>query len=177
MKGFSELIVVLLTAGVVHNAEAAESADQKFAQKAAVDNMAEVQIADVARKQASQDSVRQYAERLHADHEQANEKLKAIAQQKNINLPTDIDAKHKRERDKLAKKQGADFDKDYLDAMIAEHKKDIKEFEKEAKNGKDPDLKAFAAQTLPTLREHLKQAQDLHQAKKAAKKPATKSSS
>lgn len=177
MKGFSELIVVLLTAGVVHDAEAADSPDQKFAQKAVVDNTAEVEIADLARKQASQDSVRQYAERLYSDHQQANEKLKAIAQQKGINLPTDIDAKHKRERDKLAKKQGADFDEDYLEAMIAEHKKDIKEFEKEAKNGKDPDLKTYAAQTLPTLREHLKQAQQLHSHKKAAKPPAKKSAS
>ncbi len=116
--------------------------------------------------------MRQYAERLHNDHQQANEKLKSIAQQKNISLPTSTDAKHQKERDKLAKKQGADFDKDYLDAMIKEHKADIKEFEKEAKNGKDPDLKAFATQALPTLREHLKQAQDLH-SRKAAKKAAS----
>lgn len=173
MKGFSELIVVLLTAGGVQTADAADSPDQKFAQNAAIDNMAEVAIADVARKQASQDSVRQYAERLHNDHQQATDKLSALAQQKGITLPTDIDAKHKRERDKLAKKQGTDFDKGYLDAMISEHKKDIKEFEKEAKSGKDPDLKAFASQVLPTLREHLKQAQDLNQATKATKKSAS----
>lgn len=172
MKGFSELIVVLFTAAFLPNAQAAESADQKFAVKAAQDNMAEVELAELARNQASQDPVRQYAERLHNDHQQANEKLKSIAQQKNINLPTSTDAKHQKERDKLAKKQGADFDKDYLDAMIKEHKADIKEFEKEAKNGKDPDLKAFATQALPTLREHLKQAQDLH-SRKAAKKAAS----
>jgi putative membrane protein len=171
MKGFSELIVVLLAAGTVQSAEAADSPGQTFARKAAVDNMAEVELANVARKQASQDSVRQYAERLHQDHQQANKKLQAVAQQKGISLPTDIDAKHKRERDKLAEKQGVDFDADYLEAMIAEHRKDIKEFEKEAKEGKDPELKAYAAQTLPTLREHLKQAEQLQaSSKKAAKK-------
>lgn len=171
MKGFSELIVVLLAAGM-QNADAADSPGQTFARKAAVDSMAEVELADVARQQAVQESVRQYAQRLYQDHKKANQTLRAVAQQKGISLPTDIDAKHKRERDKLGEKQGADFDADYLAAMIEEHKKGIKAFEKEAKDGKDPELKAYAAQWLPALREHLQQAERLHASgKKAAKQP------
>ena len=149
---------------------APSSADAKFAKKAAMDNLAEVALADVARQQASQDTVKQYAEKLRSDHEQATEKLKSIAAQKGIDLPTDVDAKHKREQDKLAKKQGADFDKAYIDSMIKDHKSTIKEFEHEAKSGKDPELKEFANGMLPGLRKHLQEAQQLQGSAKSAKK-------
>ena len=135
-----------------------------------MDNLAEVAVADLARQQASQDAVKQYAEHLRSDHEQATEKLKSIAAQKGIDLPTDADAKHKRERDKLAKKQGGDFDKAFIDSMIKDHKSVIKEFEKEAKDGKDPELKAFADTMLPGLRKHLQEAQQLQGTAKAAKR-------
>jgi putative membrane protein len=64
----------------------------------------------------------------------------------------------------------ADFDRAYLDAMVKEHKKDVSAFDKEAKSGKDDDLKAFAAQTTPTLKSHLQQAEELQKTVKAQKK-------
>jgi len=146
---------------------AAESRDSKFVSEAAMAGMAEVELSMLASQQASNDAVREYAQKVVQDHQQANEKLKTLASQKNINLPNEADRAHKREHDKLAKKTGADFDKDYIDAMIKDHKKVIKTFDDEAKNGKDADLKAFAEQTSPELQEHLAKAQQLEKEIKA----------
>ena len=63
--------------------------------------------------------------------------------------------------DEIAKKTGADFDKAYLSALIDDHKKDVKLFEKEAKSGNDSELKTWAANTLPTLRHHLEMVQTI----------------
>jgi putative membrane protein len=170
MKGFSELIVAVFTLGVLPSAPSADTADRKFAKEAAVDNIAEVELATLAQEKASSDQVRQYAARLRRDHQQANEKLKALASQKGVPLPSEMDAKHKREKDRLTKMKASDFDRAYIDTMVKEHKEDVREFEKEAEKGKDADLKAFAAETLPTLREHLQQAEQLQTTVKAEKK-------
>jgi putative membrane protein len=70
-----------------------------------------------------------------------------------------MDSSSKREYDKLSKLSGADFDKEYMKQMVSDHKKDIKEFQSQAKSGKDADIKNFAQSTLPTLEDHLKQAE------------------
>ncbi|HEY4292867.1 DUF4142 domain-containing protein [Luteibacter sp.] len=61
----------------------------------------------------------------------------------------------------MGKKSGDDFDKAYAKKMVADHHKDIALFTKESTSGKDPDLKAFAKKTLPTLKEHLEMAKKL----------------
>ena len=59
----------------------------------------------------------------------------------------------------MEKLSGAEFDRAYMDEMVADHKKDVAEFRKQSMSGKDSDLKAFAGKTLPTLEDHLKMAQ------------------
>jgi len=96
------------------------------------------------------------------DHSKANDKLKAIASQKGIDLPSDIGAKNQALYDRLAKLSGAAVDKTYMQYMASDHKKDVAEFQKEATSGKDADVKSFASSTLPTLQEHLRMAQDVN---------------
>jgi putative membrane protein len=82
---------------------------------------------------------------------------------------------------KLEKLQGAAFDKAYMDDMVKDHKKDVKDFQKQSKSAKDPEVKNFAAQTLPTLQEHLQMAEAAQKTAKSesksakASKPATNS--
>lgn len=149
---------------------ALDSTDQKFTTQAATANLAEVDMAQLAQQQASGDAVKQYAQHLQQDHQQATQQLKSLASQKGVQLPSALDDKHKREKDKLAKMQGAEFDKAYIDAMVKDHKKVISQFEKQAKDGKDAELKSFAAQTLPKLREHLEHAQQLQSQLKSSGK-------
>src|SRR5688572_20432932 len=95
MKGFAIFTtLVFLTALTSIPASALDAADHKFATDAAIASMAEVELANLARQKVKSEEIRQYAERLLVDHQQANEKLRALASQKNITLPKDLDAKH-----------------------------------------------------------------------------------
>jgi len=136
------------------------AADQTFVKNVAMDGMAEVEIGKLASDKASSDQVKQFAQRMVTDHQKANDELKSIAQSKNITLPTDLGPKHKSLQAKLEKLSGEAFDRAYMNEMVMDHRKAVSTFRTESNSGKDPEIKQWAAKTLPTLEEHLKQAQD-----------------
>jgi putative membrane protein len=135
--------------------------DHEFMTKAAMGGMAEVQLAQMAQQKAASQEVKDYARKLEQDHTKANEKLKAIAQERQVSLPSDIGPEHQQMVSKLNNLSGAEFDRAYIKMMVSDHKKDVKEFEREANRSMDTDLKEFASSTAPTLREHLTAAQQL----------------
>jgi putative membrane protein len=135
---------------------AVPATDRAFAEKAAMGGAAEVQSGRLAEQKAMNGQVKQFGARMAQDHAKAGDELKQIASGKGLTLPEAPSPEDKREMDKLDKLAAADFDRAYMSRMVADHKKDIAEFEKEASAGRDADIKAFAAKTLPTLREHLK---------------------
>lgn len=136
------------------------SEDQMFVQKAAEGGMKEVEHGKMVASKAANASVKAYANRLVKDHTAANTELKNLAKRKNITLPASAEAISGHDEPWM-KESGATFDKAFIDAAIKDHEADIALFEKEANSGSDAQLKAFASKHLPTLRAHLKQAQDL----------------
>lgn len=157
-------------------AHSVPSSDKSFAEHAAIGGIAEVEMGKLAQQKAASDQVKQFGQKMVDDHSKANDELKQVASAKGLTLPTDLDAKHKSKLDKLEKLSGAQFDKAYMDDMVADHKKDVSDFEKEAKSGKDSDIKGFASKTLPTLQEHLKMAETTHAAVKSGGKSAMSAS-
>lgn len=151
-----------------HPASAATSAkagaDHRFVMEAAEGGLAEVELGKLAKDKASSDQVKEFAKRMVDDHSKANDELKSIAQSKSITLPSAVNAKDKALNDRLSKLSGEQFDRAYMRHMVQDHRKDVAAFRTESKSGKDADVKAFAAKTLPTLEEHLKQAQDANKA-------------
>ena len=133
---------------------------KKFASNAAQGGMAEVELGRLATQRAGDALVREFGARMVADHSRANSELKAIAGQKGIQLPADLNSDQKSEMDKLSKMSGAEFDKEYMSMMVKDHQTDIKDFETQSKDGDDSDIKAFAGKTLPTLQQHLQLAQE-----------------
>ena len=133
--------------------------DQKFMMDAARGGMVEIQLGQIAQQKASSQAVKDFGKRMEQDHTQINKELADLAKTKNVSLPTDL-GNEKKSVDKLSSRTGAAFDKDYMRSMVSDHRKDIKEFEREEKAGMDSDLKAFVTKTLPTLREHLKMAEE-----------------
>lgn len=140
------------------------AADTKFAHEAAIGGMTEVELGKVAVQKASNDKVKQFGQRMIDDHTKAGDQLKSLAAKKNITLPTEMDAKSKAMVDKMSGMSGAAFDKAYMKDMVADHRKDIAEFQKEASTGSDTDLKSWASTTLPTLEEHQRLAQEANSA-------------
>lgn len=136
--------------------------DRKFVEEAAKSGMAEVALGKLATVRAQNSQVKAFGQRMLDDHGKANEELKTIAQAKGLSLPAELDRGHHRDADKLGKREGREFDREYMEHMVDEHKKDVRAFEKAAKDAKDPEIRAFAAKQLPVLKEHHEMARTLH---------------
>ena len=130
-------------------------ADAKFATAAADGGMAEVMLGKLAKEKATNLQLKEFGAMMVTDHSKANDELTALAKSKNIALPLVVSADKQKAYDDLNKKTGADFDKAYTSMMIDGHKSTAKLMKDEADNGKDPDMKAFAAKTLPIVNMHL----------------------
>jgi putative membrane protein len=152
------------------------SSDRNFLVKAAEGGMAEVELGQLAAQRASDPQVKQFAQRMVTDHSKANSELKQIAASKQVELPTELPASVRRERDKLAKLTGAEFDKEYMSHMTSDHKKDTSLFRSTAKSAKDSEVRQFASTKLPTLEEHLQMAQSIDKSMKDHKRTSKSSS-
>jgi putative membrane protein len=147
------------------------AADAMFIRTAAMDGMAEVEHGRLAAQNATHDEVKQFGQRMVDDHGKAGDELKTLASQKNVTLPTELDAKHKAMQDKLAKMKGDAFDRAYMAHMVTAHQQAVALFTKESTSGKDADAKAWAGKTLPTLQEHLKMAKSANAKVAGGSKP------
>jgi putative membrane protein len=98
------------------------SGDKDFIHDVAQANMAEIELSRLAAQHASSPEVKRFAQMMIDDHTSAGDKLKAIASANSIDWPTELDRSHRDKLDDLSKKQGADFDKAYMDAMASDHK-------------------------------------------------------
>lgn len=158
MKPLILSALLVLPAFSVH---AADIPDAAFYKQAAEGGIAEVQLGDLARQKSSNYSVKEFGAMMVKDHSAANDKLKAVADSKNITLPTGAGADGRAEKVKLELLSGESFDKSYIKGMIKDHQDDIAVFTKEATSGQDPDAVAYAKATLPTLKEHLNKIQSI----------------
>jgi putative membrane protein len=140
---------------------AADIPDGKFYRNAAEGGMAEIQMGNLAQQKSHSQSVKDFGAQMVKDHSAANEKLKALAESKNITLPANPSVEEMAIKAKLQVLSGDSFDKSYIKGMIKDHEEDIAEFKKEATSGQDPDARAFASATLPTLEAHLKKIQSI----------------
>lgn len=136
--------------------------DRKFMMQAAMSDMNEIQSAQAALQKSSSDGVKQYAQKMIDDHTRMSEEGKALAAQKGITLPTDVDPKMKMMMTKMQAMSGADFDKNYIKtAGDKDHRKTEKDFQREISKGSDADIKAAAQKNLPTVQMHLQMAQSM----------------
>ena len=95
---------------------------QEFVEKATVANMAEIQLGQLALKQAQDPQVKQFAQMMVDEHTKALEQLRTAASSQGLQVASALDNKHQKLNDKLSKLQGSEFDRAYMDAMVDTHK-------------------------------------------------------
>lgn len=139
--------------------------DEKFVLKASQGGMTEVRLGELARDKASRPDVKEFGAMMATDHANANAELEAFASGRGITLSRMLDKEHQALVDRLSKLSGAEFDKEYVDEMVKDHRNDVDEFEEASKDAADPALKAWAAKTLPTLRAHLERIEAIQKQK------------
>lgn len=171
----------LLAAFSVNAVSAAELArkDKQFIEKAAESGYLEIEASRMAATKASHADIKSFASMMVTDHTAVDTELKSLASSKSVTIPAQPTRGVKSKLDSLAKRtDGADFDKKYADDIAVDaHKDAVKLFESTAKDAKDPDIKAFAAKTLPSLKAHLEKGQAIKTALKDAGKTPARSSS
>jgi putative membrane protein len=118
-------------------------------------------------QKTSNPEVKDFAQLMTTDHTKIGDELKAVAQKQNLKVPEGVDSKAQAMLDRLQSKPGARFDRSYTKMMVKDHRKAVKLFQSYARNGDNAELKQFAQQTLPTLQEHLRKAEDLQRSRPA----------
>ena len=121
--------------------------DKAFIKEAAQGGMMEVDMGKMAQQKGKSDDVKKIGARMVADHSKANAELMTIAKKKGVDLS--------KEKAKMKHLNDANFDKEYVNAMVDDHQKDLAAFQAEAKNGSYADVKAFASKTSGVIKKHL----------------------
>jgi putative membrane protein len=156
MKKISMLI---LSAGLAVSTAYAQAPDpdttaRHFVIMASIGNLQEAGAGKLAAEKATRADVKSFGQMMVTGHTGAEQKLLQLAKSKGYQLPpaaTDTPLPDL----KLSKATGDDFDRMYIHTMVSGHQNTVQMFETYAITGKDPDVKAFAQQMLPTLKEHL----------------------
>lgn len=144
------------------NGNGVTSTEKTFIINAANGGMTEVELGKVAENKGQMQEVKDFGKQMVTDHSKANDDLKSVASTLGVSIPAKLDSKHQSTVDKFSKMSaGADFDKAYIKEMVADHKKDISEFEKAEKEVKNADLKSFIEKTVPVMKGHLQMAEKM----------------
>ncbi|MET3915592.1 putative membrane protein [Variovorax sp. OAS795] len=141
-------------------------ADERMMKDIAQANIAEIETGKLAQEKASNGEVKKFAQTMVDDHTKALTELQDIASKKGVQLPTETDTKHKASATALKALNGDSFDKRYMSTVgVSDHKKTHEMLQKVERSANDPDLKAYAAKTLPVVHGHLTTAQQIAGAK------------
>lgn len=132
--------------------------DQDFVQRAYDENQTEINLGQAAVQNASSDAVKNFAQNVVNDHQQANQQLQQIASDKGITLQSSQNATSDQS---LATASGRDFDYQYLQQQKDALNNEVSLFQQEARNGQDPSLKSFAANRLSQLHNEVQMAGNL----------------
>jgi putative membrane protein len=139
-------------------------ADHAFVSDALQGDLGEIQLAQLAQQKSQSEDVKQFAQKLAADHSQMNEKwFEPEAKHFNLSVPKGPSKKAKKLMSKLQGLSGAEFDKEYITAMVKDHQDDLKKFKEEAEASQDPALKQVAQQGAGIISQHLQLAEKVAQ--------------
>ena len=137
----------------------ADHKTMSFLKDAARDNDAEIALAELGLRKAQNPELKSFCQMLKQDHTQAGQQLQPIAQKYGLTTDASLNHKENKELSKLEKESGAKFDQEFATLMLKDHEKDIKKFQEASTKLQEPDVKQFAEQMLPKLREHFQHAE------------------
>jgi putative membrane protein len=164
------------TAGTSGTSASTANMDSEFVQEQLAMGQAEIELGQLAQQRGSNPKVKRFGEMMVRDHKMAGDELKQIASSANANRSAandttvrDTHSDHAEVREDLSKLSGRDFDKRYIDQMIEDHEKGISDVENKAERADNSQLRAWAAKTLPKMRQHLEEAKSIQEALKDEK--------
>jgi putative membrane protein len=136
---------------------------KEFVEQAGTSGLAEVEMGELGAQKAKNNQVQAFAKQMVEDHKKANQELVTATKGKGVQVPSSRTSMHKATVEKFQQQDaGKNFDRDYMEQMVEDHKAAVELFETAADDEQlDIDLRAYAKKTLPTLQAHLKEAQTI----------------
>jgi len=131
--------------------------EQEFIKAASSGNNFEIQLSQFVQQRSQDQQVKELAQKLMQDHQQAEQQLRQVAQQSGATLENSLMPAQQAKLQEFQKKQGAELDRAYIFCNVGDHHKDIMEYRWAAQNAQSSQLKQYCEQTLPHLQEHLRQ--------------------
>jgi len=139
--------------------------DQQMLTDLAMANMAEIETAKLALQKTQSDRVKSFAQQMVDEHTKGLDEVRKVAKARNLNLPTELDSKHKALASQLEKLSGDKFDRSYMEqAGVQSHREADKLVSQAASTAQDSELKALATRLQPTIHQHLNNAEQLNAA-------------
>jgi putative membrane protein len=138
-----------------------ENSDRSFLTSAAEANLAEIDMAKLVGQKSTDPAVKDFANRMITDHTQASQRLATVAETNGVKLPTEESAAERNKKSELQKLSGAQLNEAYLRNELQGHKETISAFENEIEHRQNQETKSYAEQTLPTLQDHIRIAEDV----------------
>jgi putative membrane protein len=139
----------------------AKPSAQSFLQKAAEGQQAEIALGQLASERAGAQQVKQFGAQMIEDHRKARAEIQHLASKEGVALPTELTDNHKDKQEQFARLSGSEFDRAYIDYILRDHRKEVKEFERHVKAIKNPQVQQWAEDALPLLKQHLHQAEQI----------------
>jgi len=167
MKHIATLLSFAIIGFVSTSARAADNnrpLDQELLVKASSCTNATIEASNIAAKRAQSQDVKTFAQKMSEDHKKCQDRLAQIVKDRKIAVVSGLEPNTKNDIEKLGKLQGAELDRAYLDWVIKGHREGIEMLQNQADNGKDNELRTFAKEQIPGMREHLKRAEELNKA-------------
>lgn len=148
--------------------------DQRYFQELARSNLAEIQTGKLAQGKAASEEVKQYGQRMVADHTTMLEEQRTLARTKSVSLPAAPDDKHQQAFKRLESMSGAEFDRAFMEQMVKDHENALRLVKDIAAKADDPDLQALGKKAVPEIQKHLEKAQSLASSVKPGKAGASR---
>jgi putative membrane protein len=158
---FAMFVACCMVGAAYQEAGQKGSADATFVQKASESNLVEIALGELAARQASNPRVKEFGSKMATDHGKVSKELADVASKNGIKVTTVMSKSHRDMIDNMSKRQGADFDSEYMNHQVKAHEASKTLFSNQAKNGQNADVKAFASKTLPVIEEHLNMAREV----------------
>lgn len=153
------------TGGAVTGTTGTLDGDRDFVEEHLAMGHAEVELGRLAEERATHADVKEFAAMMVREHQAAGEELKRIASGAAASTTTpmrnEVDEELAELREEMSKLTGRDFDRRYIDEMIEDHEDAIDDLENKAERASHPEVKAWAAKTLPSVRQHLERAKSI----------------
>lgn len=137
--------------------------EQKFVAQVAQNSMAEVELGQLATRQATSNAVKQFGQRMSQNHLEMNRQMAQLVAAKDATMPQDMGERNQAVVQRLSTLSGTEFDRAYMNQMVDAHRRDLELLQQKAQQGQDADLKQLAASQVPILQDHLQLAREIAQ--------------